>query len=54
LNIDTLKNLLVFMDRVQTVGKEAFVWVQTYAAVQSEIQSLETSPVPSIGTAPSA
>lgn len=44
MKLETLKNLAVFLERVQVVGKEAYAWAVAHQEVQAEIANL-TLPV---------
>jgi hypothetical protein len=38
MNEQVLKNIAVFLERVQLTGKEAIVWCEAYGAVQAALQ----------------
>jgi hypothetical protein len=40
MQVETLKNILIFLDRVQVVGKESVVWCMAYQEIQAEIAKL--------------
>ena len=44
LDLGKLKNIAVFMERVQVTGKEALAWAQTYDAVIAAINAIESPP----------
>jgi hypothetical protein len=44
MNKAQLQNLVIFMNRVQVTGQEAFAWAETFAAVQQELADLNAPP----------
>jgi hypothetical protein len=44
MNLQTLKNTLVFMERVTVTGKECVAWVEAVIAIQADIRTLEAPP----------
>ncbi len=44
MNLEILKNVLNFMERVPMTGREAIAWTEAVGAIQGEINKLEAPP----------